>query len=108
MRCLSLAVCATLIGLAAPSVAQNLRPTDLDGMAAMAPSKVEAYGADPLQYGELRLPAGPGPFPLAVIIHGGCLTRGFATLRYKAPLANAPSPQSWAPPNIQDRQHGGK
>lgn len=31
-----------------------------------------AYGTDPLQFGDLRLPAGPGPHPVAVVIHGGC------------------------------------
>lgn len=30
------------------------------------------YGADPLQYGELRLPEGEGPHALAIVIHGGC------------------------------------
>jgi len=30
------------------------------------------YGADSLQFGELRVPAGEGPFPLVAIIHGGC------------------------------------
>lgn len=31
-----------------------------------------AYGSDPLQFGDLRLPAGKGPFPLVIVIHGGC------------------------------------
>jgi acetyl esterase/lipase len=31
-----------------------------------------AYGAHPDQYGELYLPAGPGPHPAVVLIHGGC------------------------------------
>lgn len=31
-----------------------------------------AYGPDPLQFGELWLPAGPGPHPVVVLIHGGC------------------------------------
>jgi acetyl esterase/lipase len=30
-----------------------------------------AYGSGPLQFGDLRVPAGAGPFPLAVVIHGG-------------------------------------
>ncbi len=30
-----------------------------------------AYGAHPLQFGDLRLPEGSGPHPLAIVIHGG-------------------------------------
>lgn len=30
------------------------------------------YGNHPLQFGELRLPEGAGPFPVVVFIHGGC------------------------------------
>jgi acetyl esterase/lipase len=30
-----------------------------------------AYGPDPLQFGDLRLPAGAGPHPVAVVVHGG-------------------------------------
>ena len=29
------------------------------------------YGADPNQFGDLRVPAGKGPFPLVIFIHGG-------------------------------------
>ncbi|MDP9364844.1 MAG: alpha/beta fold hydrolase, partial [Chloroflexota bacterium] len=29
------------------------------------------YGAEPSQFGDLRLPAGAGPHPCAVVIHGG-------------------------------------
>ena len=31
-----------------------------------------AYGSSPLQFGELRLPKGSGPFPVVVVLHGGC------------------------------------
>ena len=31
-----------------------------------------AYGTDPLQFGELRLPRGGEAVPLVVVIHGGC------------------------------------
>jgi len=40
----------------------------------LAPPKADAripYGKDPLQFGDLRLPTGPGPHPLVIFIHGG-------------------------------------
>lgn len=30
------------------------------------------YGEDPLQFGDLRLPPGRGPHPVAIFLHGGC------------------------------------
>jgi pimeloyl-ACP methyl ester carboxylesterase len=30
-----------------------------------------AYGREPLQFGDLRVPSGEGPFPLALVLHGG-------------------------------------
>lgn len=30
------------------------------------------YGPDPLQYGELSLPSGRGPFPVVTFLHAGC------------------------------------
>ncbi|HLF30262.1 MAG TPA: alpha/beta hydrolase [Xanthomonadales bacterium] len=30
------------------------------------------YGDDPLQFADLRLPSGDGPFPVVVLVHGGC------------------------------------
>lgn len=30
------------------------------------------YGQDPSQFGDLRVPAGRGPHPVAVYVHGGC------------------------------------
>ena len=29
------------------------------------------YGPEPLQFGDLRMPAGTGPLPLAIVLHGG-------------------------------------
>jgi len=31
-----------------------------------------SYGEDKLQFGELRLPSGQGPYPVIVLVHGGC------------------------------------
>jgi acetyl esterase/lipase len=56
-----------------------------------AADRIVAYGSDPLQFGELRLPAGNAKAPLIVLIHGGCWlsaynldhTRGFAAALVK-------------------------
>lgn len=51
---------------------QSRSPVDL-AMAPVPPGIVKIpYGADPLQYGELRMPSGNGPHPVAIVIHGGC------------------------------------
>ena len=31
-----------------------------------------SYGLDPLQFVELRRPSGNGPFPVVILVHGGC------------------------------------
>ena len=35
------------------------------------------YGESPLEFGYLRLPAGTGPYPVVVFIHGGCWLSAF-------------------------------
>lgn len=41
------------------------------------PGRHMAYGPGPLHFGELRLPTGKGPHPVAVVIHGGCWRSAF-------------------------------
>ncbi len=81
-----------LVALICISVAarsgENLGPRDVDALPVTKPTLVEHYGQAPLQVGELRLPAGKGPFPVAVTIHGGCWLEKFATLRNLAPTAS--------------------
>ncbi|HVT35999.1 MAG TPA: alpha/beta hydrolase [Nevskiaceae bacterium] len=45
-----------------------------------------AYGPAPQQFGELRVPVGAGPFPVALLVHGGCWQAGYA-YRYFSHLA---------------------
>jgi acetyl esterase/lipase len=47
-------------------------PLDLATAAVPAGAQRIAYGKDPLQFGELRVPKGAGPHPLALVVHGGC------------------------------------
>jgi acetyl esterase/lipase len=90
----------------AAAAAAHLRPADLEKMPVPPAARTEAYGTDPRQFGELRLPAGKGPFPVVVIVHGGCWTKGFATLAYMRPLAAELAAKGVATWNIEYRQMG--
>lgn len=70
------------------------------------PTHTEAYGPAPQEYGELRLPKGRGPFPVVVVVHGGCWTRGYATSAYMGPLASALTARGVATWNVEYRQQG--
>ena len=61
------------------------------------------YGPDPLQFGELRLPEGPGPFPVAVLVHGGCWL-SLASNDYMDPVAQALTAAGWATWNLEFRK----
>jgi len=86
--------------------AQQLGPRDVDALPASEPTAVKSYGTDPMEFGELRLPAGKGPFPVAVVIHGGCWTKGFATVRNTATMASDLAASGIATWNIEYRQVG--
>jgi acetyl esterase/lipase len=95
------------------AVLRHVRGRGLDGLRfavdawhfpVVSPARTVAYGPDPDQRGELRVPEGAGPFPVAVLVHGGywrsrwendlsepmavdLLSRGFATwnVEYRRP-----------------------
>lgn len=81
-------------------------PAELDALPVSKPAATIPYGADALQIGDLRLPAGKGPFPLAVTIHGGCWTKGFDTRAGIAGLADALVKRGVATWNVEYRQVG--
>lgn len=92
--------------LASPGQAQRLRPADVDKLPSSKPALVEAYGKEPAQVGELRLPPGPGPHPVVIVIHGGCWWKGFATKQNTAALASRLTEKGFATWNIEYRQTG--
>jgi len=70
-----------------------------------APADVRvAYGTEPDQFGELRLPRGGGLHPVAVVIHGGCWVESYADLRNTAALADALRREGMATWNIEYRR----
>ncbi|MDX2235103.1 MAG: alpha/beta hydrolase [Hyphomonadaceae bacterium] len=66
---LALSACAPAPDSAPPAL---MRWPDLTGRPSPAATHTIAYGADPLQVVDLWLPAGAGPHPVVVMVHGGC------------------------------------
>lgn len=64
-----------------------------------------AYGSDPSQFGELRLPKGAGPFPVIELIHGGCWLSDYG-LDYTRAMAAALVGQGYAVWSIEFRRVG--
>ena len=64
-----------------------------------------AYGSDPLQVGELRLPGGADSVPLVVLIHGGCW-RAQYDLKHVAAASAALAADGFATWTIEYRRVG--
>ena len=62
-----------------------------------------AYGTGPLAMGELYLPEGSGPHPVAVVIHGGCWS-SIAEAGYMSHLARALADEGWAAWSLEFRR----
>ena len=75
-------------------------------LAASKPDAILRYADHQRGFAELRLPTGKGPFPLAVIYHGGCWKTGIASQAYMAPLATRWQQQGIATLNVDYREVG--
>src|SRR3954469_1657914 len=104
MRTLALAAGAPLVPLLAQ--AQSMTPAKVTALPASEPYIRASYGFGPIQVGELRLPPGKGPFPVAIVIHGGCWLKGMAVMRMTSPVADALTKRGFATWNIEYRQLG--
>jgi acetyl esterase/lipase len=69
-----------------------------------APDATLRYGAAPSQYAELFLPAGKGPFPVAVLVHGGCWTKEFGGITQLRNMAGALAARGIAVWNVEYRR----
>jgi acetyl esterase/lipase len=75
-------------------------------LAASKPDATLRYANHPRGFAELRIPKGDGPFPLAVIYHGGCWKTGIASQAYMAPLATRWQQLGIATLNVDYREVG--
>ncbi|MEH3104409.1 MAG: alpha/beta hydrolase [Sphingomonas phyllosphaerae] len=82
-------------------------PPALERLPVSTPVATLHYGPAPQQFEELRLPKGGGPFPVAVVIHGGCWDASIGgTARGIAALADALTQHGIASLNVEYRQLG--
>lgn len=92
MRLRHLAPAAVLAAGALPLSAQERRSpiAPLEALPVAPPAATLRTGELPSLIGTLRLPTGRGPFPVVVLVHGGCwLTRFAADDAHLAPMAEA-------------------
>lgn len=68
----------------------------------LAQTKI-SYGSDPLQYGELYLPAGDGPFPVVTFLHGGCWRSSERMIESYGAMSKAMTEHGIAAWNLQYR-----
>ena len=66
------ALAALALSLAAGPAAQAVDIKDFLQLPKPAPTREIRYGAAPNQAVDVFLPPGPGPHPLAILVHGGC------------------------------------
>jgi len=64
-----------------------------------------SLGEDPSQVADLHLPSGPGPFPVAVLLHGGYWQTQYGKLVTR-PLALDLAARGWAAWNVEYRRLG--
>ena len=81
-------------------------PPALKRMAVTPPVETIRYGNEAKQNADLRIPPGKGPFPIAVLIHGGCWDVAYGSSSDLAPLADALTKQGIATLNIRYRVVG--
>jgi hypothetical protein len=69
-----------------------------------APAAASPTAAAPSQYAELFLPPAPGPFPVAVLVHGGCWTKEFGGITQLRNMAGALAARGIAVWNVEYRR----
>lgn len=107
LRGLYLACAILIAGMMQPGGRATAAPMTLRAyMALNGPAGAQriAYGAGQSQFMEFYKPRGAGPFPVAVLIHGGCFREKFAGFQQMRPMAAALSAQGLAVFNVEYRR----
>lgn len=101
----TLAACAaTPRPPAAASVNAQMSPAEFQALPSKPADYRIAYGKDPDQFADLRIPSTTGPHPVVILIHGGCWKADYSTLRDAAPIADALKADGIATWNVEYRR----
>jgi acetyl esterase/lipase len=73
---------AALLGSAVPAAAEPMTYPEFKALAQPAGGEKIAYGPAASQFVELWAPAGKGPHPVVVMLHGGCWQHEVADINY--------------------------
>jgi len=106
LHVLPLACLALTLACARPAAPPLMSPRDLQALPSRPATARVAYGSDSSQYGELRVPPGPGPHPVAILIHGGCFKAMYANARELGAMGDTLTAEGIATWNIEYRRLG--
>ena len=85
--------------------AQTLSTQEVLHMPQAKADRRVAYGSNPLQFGDIRMPRGTGTFPISIIIHGGCWSADY-DLNYMGNMSAALAKAGVATWTIEYRRVG--
>jgi acetyl esterase/lipase len=111
LRAVRLTVCLALVSVMSlvpsPATAALLTWSELLArpQPAFGPSRI-AYGKEKGQFGDLWLPQGPGPHPVALLVHGGCWQAALPGLELLNHLAEGLRQAGFAVWNLEYRRLG--
>ena len=104
LRTLLAVLFGAALQLSANATAAPMKLAQYLALSGPAPSASFAYGPAPSQYAELFLPTGKGPFPVALLVHGGCWTRQFGGITQLRNMAGALAARGIAVWNVEYRR----
>jgi len=90
--------------LSSAAFAAPMTLADYLALTGPGPTATFAYGSAPSQFAELYRPAGAGPFPVVVLVHGGCWTVKYGGITQMRNVAAALVAQGIAVWNIEYRR----
>lgn len=86
-----------------PAVPQLMTWDDLNALPRPSGAETIQWGAGATDVADLWLPSGPGPHPVAIMVHGGCWQKSIADRTLMDWMASSLAQEGWAVWNIEYR-----